>query len=82
MQNKCICLNSVDTLKSFHSNLKQPTSKHERREMFWKDFLSNGYLFVSKKYSDNNLKGKVKMFVKKTLKQLELFDKLKMVLKP
>ena len=62
-------------------NLKRPSTAPAEKDKFWEDYRNRGFIYVSKKYGDGGLKGKLKKGIKKVLKRCGLFDALKQVLR-
>lgn len=54
--------------EALQNMLKRPSPKSSLYEKFWDDYNNNGYVYVARKYANYNLKGKIKMFIKKTIK--------------
>lgn len=48
-------------------NLQHPSVFSTQYDDFWKDYQNNGFEYVSRKYGNNNLKGKTKHLIKKIL---------------
>lgn len=52
--------------------LKRPTeTAKEKREKFWNDYKIKGFKYITKKYGGYNIVGKLKNFVKNSLKNLK-----------
>lgn len=56
---------------SMQTPLKEPFSKPENREQFWKDFYENSFEYVAKKYGRYGLKNKIKAVFRRIRMKLE-----------
>lgn len=65
----------------YNPNIEKPTAKPELYEKFWSDYQSKGFEHVLSIYGENNLKGKVKFYIKRFLRDSGLLSLIKKVLK-
>ena len=59
--------NVVDAFKNNH---KKPSRRNAKREQFWNDYKSKGYLYVVRKYASYSALGKIKLQAKFKIKRI------------
>lgn len=69
MKHSLICRDS-SIEQAFYDNHKRPAKMNVNRENFWRDYQTNGYLYVARKYSAYTTVGRIKRQARALLKEL------------
>ena len=67
-----ICFKQSNPADCLQYNLQQPTKQPLKRDQFWKDYQTKGFVYVSKKYIGYGSLGRIKSLVAKILRRIGL----------
>lgn len=70
-------LNPVCFQQAMQNALLRPAARPGHRETFWKELLTNGFAAIARRYGNDNLRGKAKLFMLWVLDKTRLYDWIK-----
>jgi coenzyme F420-reducing hydrogenase beta subunit len=69
-----IFFKQINVADCLQFNLQQPTKEPIKRERFWRDFLTKGFIYVAKKYVGYGFLGRIRSLAAKVLRRLVLLS--------
>ena len=58
---------NIDINDYLQPRLKEPNKRNEEVDIFWRDYLNNGFIYIVKKYGTITLFGRVKGKIKRII---------------
>lgn len=78
---KILDFRQVDLEQFMQPNLKKPSSCPSDRQRFWDEYRENGFLYISRKYGGNTIRGRAKSEIKKLIGKFGLTNVVKRILR-